>query len=1562
MVTPFDFSFRPVQTLPVQTRPPLLSRRDRRAQRRRGATEAGVIRAQARRIAEDIEPQDQRTTLPEDLEPDIPPGLREAVAAENVDAPTGWERALGVLQTFGETTGGTLLNAIESLTPGEQSKFGENLKQVQKERGRTNPAELVANMFADTAEAFRRTDLPSRRVSLPFEIDLPGDRTLQDIDIGAKGGLELAGDVVAGAATGGLGVGGTLARSTARGAAGTAARTTGRVLTFAEDPIGGTVRGVRGTARALRATPTSEKAVPKGIPKPTTIVPDVTSSGRILEEVDQLPNRLSRMSDAVATSDRSWVGPLSWAWRRVNPTAWVRNGDDIERAFYVYGWQQDEAHSLLTEAMAPLRAQEVPFQIDELGRIVDDIGGIDPKTGKSMELKDKLWFRVFENAKDPDFDFRFTPEQAAYIWRAQTIVREAADLMRQHGIEIDDTILEGAGKTADDIAAGRAPEYFPRLLREVNNIQVERTSGRRPPQSQTRSLFGDRVVQAVEEGGVRYETDIARAVADFVDTSYHAIRLRTLDDNLKRAAKSTISSQTERLRVAADHAKKTHKQGRNALRALNSAIRGENLPGATRAAFRRNFPALSSEFDEALSVTDAPRGAALREATRLASDAVSDAKTLRKALRDIKAGRVKATEFVDLRLIVPQGVLPRSIRNSMPEVAKQFDELARPRTTVSNLIEGGVRITPDDNRINALLDSLNKSIREVSRQTDRVRQITQTERREPRMALPGSTRRFLENLDGLPRGREILRLIDEARAVDSKKERTELLKQVRDKMTPLVERLRERERQATRSLSERRERLESGLAAHIFDEKGNKIAVRAPSLRRGPQLKGFLFEPEDIERIEKNLRTHEADVYEQLYGKVGAGIVGTSDTLRILKAGFDFGAPMIQGLPLLARDPSAWARATIHHFKAFRNARLHQEFLTRNFEVVAEMRRSGVQLSGAASDFFAAVQRGGVLPALARREGVQGQAGQAILKGFQPFERSFASFGDYIRVESWKSLRDVAAREENGFRQLADFLNNATGAFSHSRVGISKSQQAIERSFMFFSPRYTRASIALVADAFQGGLRGRLARDTFLRMAAVGVGAYYAFAQMLGQEAYLDPTDGRFLTLDIAGHRVGPGSFWRSFVRFAGKTVDTAVTEPGAFLDPSNTRDNPITNWVRARSAPITGSVWDIVSGADFLGEPIEGPAEIAGHIGRQSLPFAIESLLLSDSMVDRSISTRIMGGALETTGATVYPVSAYEVRNHLRDQYAERVFEKPWEELNRLQRERLENTFADLSRITEIQEEQVARRGEEIDRRIALWDEERKEVEQQWLATVGQGMEFLQSGEIDLRTFKEVWLETATAERRTLIKDIGRRFQDVSDYFSQVAEEFGPERPEDVAYVEYLNDIVLNPGLETARGFDFEARDRLESSFVQKWGPQVLEYVQARFEEGRDVPPIVQELYSGRERFEWYWAETEKQVINSERDPQLAKHLWDTWLRSTDLQRDALEEQHPRIKRMRRKMDAVRIRLREINPELDAFLFRWGFTDILRAPANQFEGAQSFWRNPIPMSYPLPVQQFTET
>lgn len=780
----------------------------------------------------------------------------------------------------------------------------------------------------------------------------------------------------------------------------------------------------------------------------------------------------------------------------------------------------------------------------------------------------------------------------------------------------------------------------------------------------------------------------------------------------------------------------------------------------------------------------------------------------------------------------------------------------------------------------------------------------------------------------------------------------------------------------------------------LKEYEGKTLIVKEPSQRNLPFLKGMFFEEPDIKAIENALTIPETQTNIGMFKGVFLRVVpAIGDVTRVLKAGFDFGAPFLQGIPVLARRPDVWLKATARHYAVFaRGGQVHTRYLQQNMEALREMVELGIPFSGAASDYYLAVQRNAVLPKLGQGieatllKGSDKAPARMLRKGGRTFadvgarfENAFEAFGDYSRIELFKSLRNTAVKSgPDGLNDLAAFIRNATGALNTGTLGASPSQQAFERGWLFFSPRYTRASLALVADAFQGGLRGQQARQTFGQMLTGGAVLYMGVCKALGQPVKLDPrpkdeggNGAEFMTVNIAGQNVGIGSFWTSFIRLVASMGTTAADDPALFASPS-TRDNPIMKWMRSRSAPMTGFTSDFINGANFLGEPLEDPIDWTKHIGRQTLPFAVENAIFEEGAIFGRLG---VGVPVEMSGGRTFPVDRYSQRDSEREVAAMERFGKEWDSLNALQKKALENDpnrpLGHLSR--EIREEAEKMRFADprtSEGMIDNWFRSKEEIELQWRSVVKNGVRLFNDGTIDTVVFKERHLEPANGDRRRRVGDLNddEAYTELQKYFADLADKNGPIPVEDILFVNYIETIVTNPEYEDpVIGFDFRAKEADEKLWADEYGHEMLAYTKARFKAAREAydfafPALIDELYYGRERFSWYWDQVEREVLALQKNPDRVLEVYESWLKQTPTDKEAIKKENRELREFLSTMSKTRQVLREQNADLDIFMYRWGFTSTLRHKDNQWTdgsgGALSFYRTHLPTAFPYAVQK----
>ena len=786
---------------------------------------------------------------------------------------------------------------------------------------------------------------------------------------------------------------------------------------------------------------------------------------------------------------------------------------------------------------------------------------------------------------------------------------------------------------------------------------------------------------------------------------------------------------------------------------------------------------------------------------------------------------------------------------------------------------------------------------------------------------------------------------------------------------------------------ERIKKLQGIYDKEFRDLNGHWFALDDSAGRVAPAFAGVLFQnTEEVDKAIKAAKSKEgAKKIQKAAGladpKTAGGIrerfAEVGDLLRVGKTGFDFGFHLIHGIPqlglatgrFLAGHPKEaaklyhqWGRSVKVTAEAFFRPEVLMETLMKEPEIVREAIENGLQLSRSSQDFFLATQNATIL----RRVPKAGEAMDNVLSDLaRGFERAFVAPGDLLRIEGYRILKNTAGQSETGLTELAGFLNKMTGALDSSASGVARGQQQLERGFLFFSPRYTRSAMALLSDVYRGGTRGELARQTMVGMAFFGVATYWAYSRALGQEPKFDPTQSDFMTVQLGDSTVGIGGFWTQFTRLASKLAETAWDEDAqeSFGDAS---ENPLFRWVRSRAAPGAGAAWDIAIGEDYMGRQFSTLGDRTAHVGKQMMPIWMEALTLEDPY-----RTGPAGITAEILGSRTNPLSASKRRRILRDSIAEEAFGKKYQELNKLQQKQIQAGKAKGMTDEEVEKLQAftdevfrgnAARGEEVDINIEKWHFEREEIDKDWNDLVRTGIDHLQTegSGIDLEHFRKHHLAAANAIRRDALdklNDVNGDYALTMAYYTDMAEKFGEDHPEDVAYNEYIDTILATDDFDTPKGFDFKRRDDAVAAFRQRWGDEVYAYVIETLQTGRDLPVIVNEYYKGKEKFEYYWRDVEEQTLAAMPRAGELKEVYQAWLDADDNGKYELENQYFLLKKYKNLMSDVRLSLRRQDKLLDAWLFRWGFVTKLENAENRtapdgYSNPREYWRQKEPFPF----------
>ena len=79
---------------------------------------------------------------------------------------------------------------------------------------------------------------------------------------------------------------------------------------------------------------------------------------------------------------------------------------------------------------------------------------------------------------------------------------------------------------------------------------------------------------------------------------------------------------------------------------------------------------------------------------------------------------------------------------------------------------------------------------------------------------------------------------------------------------------------------------------------------------------------------------------------------------------------------------------------------------------------------------------------------------------------------------------------------------------------------------------------------------------------------------------HFDPTSSRFMTWNIAGTNIGPGTKVRSVVKLVAQVIDNPETLFAKAME------NPALRFIRGNLAPVPGAALNVLPGRNYIGDP----------------------------------------------------------------------------------------------------------------------------------------------------------------------------------------------------------------------------------------------------------------------------------------------------------------------------------------------------------------------------------------
>ena len=720
---------------------------------------------------------------------------------------------------------------------------------------------------------------------------------------------------------------------------------------------------------------------------------------------------------------------------------------------------------------------------------------------------------------------------------------------------------------------------------------------------------------------------------------------------------------------------------------------------------------------------------------------------------------------------------------------------------------------------------------------------------------------------------------------------------------------------------------------------------------------------------------------------------------RLAGTGFDFGLPLIYGPGILGKASYdvLSGLATANNTKIMQGVHLHQALahatkeafiaisspenvrarLYKNADDVQNVREFTTAtgtLSRTTVEIFEARNAGGPVSKILGKVGddisLAGKTGTNLLNRF---ESGWSTFVDQLKLDTYKALK-AGAKTSDEQIQLAQFIEKATGTLTSRAVGVRGFQRQLENTFLFFSPRMTRSILALTTDAAtRGGAAGANARQAALAGWGALQGYTWAIGEALGGESVnLDPTQPHYLQIKIGDDWVGPGSNFVSVPRAIFRTVAGPDDQDALYREYDSDGGYKDQDWFRlirerATTAPVGSVLMDAISGEDYFGEPYEGLKDFSFAQSEKLLPFWAQDVMMGDPY---RIGPRAV--AAEFVGLRTRANSPHERRRLLLDQATAEMF-PGFSSFNDLDPLNQRKVYSELdAEGTELES------APEYKATVELINERRRRsgVEPSVVDLYYQKSKDLKDKkQIDLDDlFQEYELKDWTpVELRKKYSEVTAKYRDDYDELYDPLGEYkealeyltrketlkGFERPEEVWIETYLNNVLFNEEFEkeSAAGldyYDYDGRSEAEQNWVNEYGPEAFNYVQEYMKTGKDLHPVLEELYVMRERYKYYGdaprqaaMEMASQKFNMDLpDIEARYEFWNTGNANQKL----LFEQTELIKYITSYMSRTRKALREENLGLDAFLFRFGYAENLQEN-HRTDSAQVHFRKKPPIN-----------
>ncbi|KKN03288.1 hypothetical protein LCGC14_1109240 [marine sediment metagenome] len=310
-------------------------------------------------------------------------------------------------------------------------------------------------------------------------------------------------------------------------------------------------------------------------------------------------------------------------------------------------------------------------------------------------------------------------------------------------------------------------------------------------------------------------------------------------------------------------------------------------------------------------------------------------------------------------------------------------------------------------------------------------------------------------------------------------------------------------------------------------------------------------------------------------------------------------------------------------------------------------------------------------------------------------------------AEGWAGTQ----RTDANYRELAEVVNASTGRGNVKRGGnLDKILPYLNAAF--FSPRYVLSRFELagktgksLVDLTTGKSTpaGKILAHEMVTFIGAGLIAM-VLAEVLGTEVEKDPRSSDFGKIKIGRTRI---DIWGGFQQIARSTAQLITGKSRAVSSGeifTKTRLETFGRFIQSKLSPVAGLGIELLSGKDFLGEPLptfETKGELAYYVMQKLAPLVIQDTVDAIRYSDnKAMTAAAFPLAFHGIGVQTYETNALDDLTQMRDHYSTRVFGKEWKNIGPLSQDALREYKPQI-----VEQEGIAK----FERRNAAFDMKRQ-------------------------------------------------------------------------------------------------------------------------------------------------------------------------------------------------------------------------------------------------------------